>query len=81
MNFTLIVKSHGQKVERVSTHSVRRFYRRLRSIKWKDNTSCYLCVSYGKHFDSFGQFRSFYNDGVYDNEKDLLQAFQIFTEL
>jgi len=81
MNFTLIVKSHGQKVERYSSHSIRRFCRRLRTIKWKDGISCYLCVSYGKDYDNFGQFRTFYNDGVYENKNELLQAFEIFTEL
>jgi hypothetical protein len=81
MNFTLITKFHGQKVQRVSTHSIHRFYRRLRTISWQDDTSCYLCVSNGKDYDVFGQYRTFYNDGEYTNRKDLFQAFKAFTEL
>lgn len=81
MNYTLIIKSHGQKVQRVSTHSFRQFYRHLRTIKWQNGISSYLCVSYGRANDVFGQYRTFYNDGIYTNENDLLQALQTFTEL
>ena len=81
MNYTLIIKSHGQKVQRVSTHSFRRFYRHLRTIKWQNDISSYLCVSYGKSYDVFGQYRTFNNDGIYTNEHDLLQALRAFIEL
>jgi hypothetical protein len=81
MNFTLIIKFHGQKVQRVSTHSIRRFYRHLRTIKWKEGISVYLCVSYGKDYDVFGIYRTFYNDGIFTNKNELFQAFQIFTKL
>jgi len=80
MNFTLIVKSHGQKVQRVATHSKRVFCRHLRSIKWQNGISCYLRVSYGRAFDVFGKKQTFWNAGVYKNQKDLMTAFEIFTE-
>jgi hypothetical protein len=81
MNFTLIVKSHGQKVIRLECASFRRFYRQLRTIKWLDDTSCYLRVSSGKDYDIFGKLQTFYNDGIYTNKTDLFQAFKAFLEL
>jgi hypothetical protein len=80
MNFTLIVKSHGQKVIRVSKHSYRVFCRHLRTIKWQDGTSCYLRVSFGKDYDISGELQTFYNDGIYTNKNDLFQAFKAFIE-
>lgn len=81
MNFTLKVKENGKTVQRVQTHSLRRFYRHLRTINWeKRPLSVYLKVSYGKQKDVWGKMVTFYNDGNYKTKQELLQAFEAFVE-
>lgn len=81
MNFTLKIKENNKTIQRVQTHSLRRFYRHLRTINWqKHNLSVYLKVSYGKQKDVWGKMVTFYNDGDYETEQELLQAFRAFTE-
>jgi len=71
-NYTLKI-SHGQKVERYRTKSLRRFLRHIRTIKWEDSTfqKVYLKVYYGKKQD---------NDGIYINKKDFELALNAFLE-
>lgn len=81
MNFTLIVKSHGQKVQRVSTHSYKVFCVHLRSINWQLRPSVYLRVSDGKYIDSHRQHQTFYNDGFYTDKKELKDSLKAFLDL
>ena len=72
MNFTLKIIKSGQVVQRVQTHSKRRFYNSIRTINWRNGVEkVYLRINYGK---------GFYNDGDYKNRKDLLYALLVFTE-
>lgn len=81
MNFTYKVVRNGKEIDRLRTHSIRRFLSHLRTINWcNGRPSVYLRVSYGKHIDNFGKFVTFYNDGDYENKDDLWQAFEAFTE-
>ena len=80
LNFTMRVVKNG-KIIRYETRSKRAFYAHIRSLKWKDGVKkVYLRVSYGKHLDNFGKLINFYNDGWYDNKKDLHLALKAFTE-
>lgn len=81
MNFTYKLIKNSKEVERLRTHSKRLFLSRLRTIKWTTHLlRVYLRVSYGKRIDVFGKLVTFYNDGVYENKKDLWLAFNAFTE-
>jgi len=82
MNFFLkIIKKNGEIVFKCQTHSIRRFLKNLRMIKWQDESiSAYLRVSYGKGKDVFGKIVTFYNDGWYETEEDLWLAFEAFME-
>lgn len=81
LNFTFRVMKNGKTIDRCQTHSKRRFYNRIRSIKWKDGVEkVYLRVSYGKALDNFGKVTNFYNSGEYENRKDLFFALSAFTE-
>ena len=72
MYFTLKVTKHGVVVQVVRTHSIRRFLKNIRTIKWQDrDIKAYLRVNYGK---------GFYNNGEYSNEKEFWLAVQAFTE-
>jgi hypothetical protein len=77
-NFTLKITRSGKEVERYQTHFKRRFYNRIRTIKW--DCSYYLKVSYGKLLSNSGKYENFWNDGLYDNKKDLMLALNAFTE-
>ena len=81
LNFNLKIMEHGQMVERYETHSIRRFYNKVRTINWgKSHPSVYLRVSYGKLLSNFGKYENFWNDGVYDNKEDFMLALNAFTE-
>lgn len=81
MNFTLKIKRNRQATRKCQTHSVRRFLNRLRTINWKDDQiSVYLKIYYGRHKDNFGKIVPFYNDGEYENKKDLWKAFNAFYD-
>lgn len=81
MNFTLKVIKKGQVVQRVQTHSKRRFYNRIRTINWqKGIEKVYLRINYDKKICSHGCLCSFYNDGEYKTKKDLIYALLVFTE-
>lgn len=52
---------------------------RLRGIMWAQRADkYYIKVTYGKGLTTTG-IEQIYNDGVYSNKKDLLNAFSIFT--
>lgn len=81
MNFTLRVIKNNKTIQRVKTHSIRRFTNRLRTINWQNRPlKVYLRVSYGRKKCAQGCICTFYNDGWYYNKKDLLWAFDAFTE-
>lgn len=81
INFTFEVVKNGKTIQRVRTHSMRRFLHHLRTINWQGgHPRVYLRVNYGKAEDVFGKISSFYNDGWYDNEKDLWHAFNAFKD-
>ena len=68
-------------IQRCQTNSKRRFYNNVRTINWKDKgIKVYLRVSYGKRLSCYGKMENFWNDGVYDNEKDLELSLDAFTE-
>ncbi len=81
LNFTLKVFVDGKVVERLETHSTRRLYNKIRTIKWQsEHSRVYLRVNYGKHLSARNKIESFWNDGDYYNQKDLCQALEAFTE-
>lgn len=81
LNFTLRISNHGKDVERLETHSIRRLYNKICTIKWQSGHSrVYLRVNYGKHLSSKNKIESFWNDGDYYNQNDLYQALEAFTE-
>lgn len=80
MNYSYKVIENGREVDRLQTHSKRKFTSHLRTINWKDKPCVYLRVSYGKKIDSFGRLITFYNDGWYKNITDLWRAFNAFIE-
>lgn len=81
MNFVYKVIKNSKVVDRYETHSKRKFYNKVRSIKWSDNQfKVYLRVNYGKHLSGRNKIESFWNDGDYYNQKDLCQALEAFTE-
>lgn len=81
MNFTLRAFEKNKVIQRIQTHSLRRFLRHLRTINWqKPQSHIYLKVSYGKQEDCHGKMITFYNDGVYENKNDLQIAFNAFIE-
>lgn len=80
-NYTYEVRNNGLVVDRCQTHSKRRFYRRIRTLKWKNgHTKVHLRISYGKDKNVFGKFVNFYNHGEYTNPEELLNALTAFDE-
>jgi len=79
-NFTYKVTRDGTVVVKCQTHSLRRFYHRIRSIKWQNGRSVYLRVNYGKSLNNQGRVAAFYNDGDYQTRGELLRALATFTE-
>ena len=80
-NFTFRVIKNSKTIDKCQTHSKRRFYNRIRTIKWKEGVEkVYLRVSYGKGLDNYGKVTNFYNDGEYTTKNDLLFALSAFTE-
>jgi len=80
-NFTFRVIKDSKTIDKCQTHSKRRFYNRIRTIKWQNGVEkVYLRVSYGKGIDNFGKVTNFYNDGEYKTKKDLFSALSAFTE-
>lgn len=81
MQFTIKIYENGKMIHKVRTHKLRRFLKKIRSIKWQNSMiSVYLKVDYGKSIDSFGKRTSFYNDGEYGNKEDFWMAFNAFIE-
>lgn len=72
-NYTIVLfqpdSNYHKRIDRLETKSPRRFLRRLKLLN--SQISCYLRVSY-----TGGGF----NDGNYDNRKDLMLAFKAFCE-
>jgi len=79
-NYYLKTKEKGQKTRMVRTHSQRRFVNRLRTINWQNSPSVYLRVSYGKKLNQDNKLVTFFNDGQYDNEQELLEVFKAFND-
>lgn len=80
-NFTFRAIQDNKVVDRCQTHAKKRFYNRIRSIKWENRVDyVYLRVSYGKWLDVFGDMTNFYNDGDYETKEDLLIALSAFCE-
>lgn len=81
-NYVLKVYKNGLVDRVVRTHSKRLFLTRLRSLKFlKAFPRVYLRVSYGKHEDVYGKIQYFYNDGDYESYKELIGAYDAFTEV
>lgn len=81
LNFTYKVQLNSLTVDKCQTHSIRRFYHRLRTIKWQiGHTKVYLRVCYGKSRNIYNQLVNFNNEGEYDNQIDLFNALEAFTE-
>lgn len=79
MNFTLKATTNDKTIQRARTHSLRRFSDNLRTINWQNGPlKVYLRVNYDKREDCHGKMSVFYNDGTYQNEKDLWLAFNAF---
>ena len=81
MIFTYKVRNDGELIDGGYTHSIRRFRNKIGTINWKlRGIKVYLRVSGGKEQDVFGKRVSFYNDGWFENKKDLLSALKAFVE-
>lgn len=81
MNFSVKVFTNGKLIWELRTHKIRRFLKKLRSIKWSNaEIKVYLKVNYGTSLDCWGRYINFYNDGEYENKEDLLYMFYAFTE-
>ena len=80
-NFTYRVIKNGKSIEKCQTHSIRRFFNKIRSLKWQNGVEkVYLRMNYGKRKCVSGCVCSFYNDGEYNTKKDLFFALSAFTE-
>lgn len=80
-NFTFKLMESGRVVDRCQTHSKRRFFHRIRTIKWQGRQiKVYLRVFYGLGETNLGTIEPFYNDGEYSTKKTLMQALAAFTE-
>jgi len=79
-NFTYKVTRDGTVVVKCQTHSIRRFYHRIRTVKWQKGQSVYLRVNYGKALNNRGEITTFHNDGDYQTKGELLGALAAFTE-
>lgn len=80
-NFTFRVIKSGKSIGRCRTHSKRRFYNRIRSINWQNKPlRVYLRIYYGKHLSNLMRIEPFWNDGYYENKKDLMLALSAFMK-
>lgn len=80
LNYTFRVIKDGKTIDRCQTHSNRRFYNRIRTINWQNNPlKVYLRVSYGRTECNMGCVCNFYNDGWYENRKELMFALEAFA--
>ena len=81
MNFSYNVLLKDREVQRFRSHSLRRFYRNLRTINWHTgHPKVYLRIHYDKGIGVTGRRVDFYNDGVYESERELLSALKAFIE-
>jgi len=80
LNFTYKVIRNDKITAKCQTHSLRRFYHRIRTIKWQKGQSVYLRVNYGKALNNRGEITTFHNDGDYQTKGELLGALAAFTE-
>lgn len=81
MNFTAKIIKNGEITQIYRTHKIRRFLKKIRSIKFEDeDIKVYLKVDYGKHIDVYGKRTNFCNEGIYENADDFWWAFHAFTE-
>ena len=81
-NYTLKLYKNNGKIQIVRTHKRKRFLKNLGTINWQLDgvKKAYLKVSYGKKICNFKCLCEFYNDGYYDNKKELLEVFKYFDE-
>ena len=81
LNFTLnILDKDGEPIARRTTHRLLCFKDFLNCATLKKDEKYYLKVFYGNHEDVYGNMAEFSNEGVYDNHKDLVRAFNAFYE-
>ena len=80
--FTINVLTNGKVVERHDTRSLRRFLDLARLVQFKDSMkiTVRIVANYGLKKDNYGKMSQFENEGVYDNQKDLVFAAKAFTE-
>lgn len=65
----------------VRTHKLRRFSDHLQAVNFSQpGTKAYIRVYYGRFVDNHGKMNDFYNDGEYENKKDLLKAYKAFIK-
>ena len=79
-NFTYKVIKNGKTAAKCQTHSIRRFFHRIRSIKWQNGQSIYLRVNYGRGINNQGKTVPFHNEGEYTTKAELTVALNAFTE-
>lgn len=81
MQFTVKAYENNRMTHIMRTHKLRRFLKKIRSIKWQNSSIfVYLKVDYGKFIDNFGKRTTFYNDGEYTNKENFWMAFNAFME-
>lgn len=81
LNFRIKVIVNGKTTTDSLTHQKRRFLRKIRTINFQNGQMVYIRINYGVLKDNFGKSTNFYNDGYYDNYRDLIRAAEAFTEL
>jgi hypothetical protein len=80
-NYFYKVTKNGKVIDMCRTHSIKRFSRSLRTIKWQNiPIKVYLRVNYGKNEHNSNNYLNFYNDGEYHTRQDLLTAYEAFVE-
>ena len=76
-NYTL--KINGASI--IKTHSIIRFLRKTRLIKWGNKpVEVFVRVYDGRYKDVFGKMIDFFNEGTYANKKDFDLALTAFLE-
>ncbi len=81
MKFLIKIYNKDKTIIKSWTRRKTKFRRILRSINFQNTVlKAYLRVDYGMGINNFKKWVMFYNDGYYDNYKDLISAFNIFIE-
>lgn len=77
IKFTLKIWKQDETVQKYYSTKIRRIIAKVKADKF---LKAYIKVSYGKGMTNKRKREEIYNDGIYDNPKELLEALSAFTE-